>query len=166
VERLDSDDFDRKSRSKWKSDFITNLGIKDKFWLLFSNKAYVYLLIAAFFRFMGGYSLGYWAKNYFSGVYPDYENEYAVAYFLILVFGGMPSELIGGYIGDKYEPTIPGIKGYLSAAGAFMGAIFIVFTFILEAGFWWKIVFYYFEYLFAEVFFGPSYAQINKLICS
>ena len=38
------------------------------------NKAYVYLLLAAFFRFAGGYSLGFWAKQYFSGVYPEYDN--------------------------------------------------------------------------------------------
>lgn len=74
------------------------------------------------------------------------------------MFGGIPSEMIGGYIADKYEPKIPGIKGYLSAAGAFLGAICIVFTFMIKLGFWWQMFFYYFEYLFAEVFFGPSYA--------
>jgi hypothetical protein len=63
----------------------------------------VYLLCAAFFRFAGGYSLGYFAKSYFQGVYPDYEVQFATGYFIILVFGAMPSELIGGYICDKYE---------------------------------------------------------------
>lgn len=158
VERVDASEVEFKSKFKWRSEFHVELGIKEKFWLLVSNKAYMYLLAAAFFRFMGGYSLGYWAKNYFSGVYPDYENEFATAYFFILVLGGIPSELIGGYIGDKYEPTIPGIKGYLSAAGAFFASFFIVFTFILQTSFWWKMAFYYLEYLFAEVFFGPSYA--------
>lgn len=122
------------------------------------NKTYFYLLLAAFFRFMGGYALGVWGKNYFSIAYPDNENDYAIAYFLILIFGSVPSELIGGYIADKYEPTFPRIKGYLSAGGAAIGSIFIVFTFIVEMGFWPQIIAYYFEYLFAEVFFGPSYA--------
>ena len=123
-------------------------------------------MCASFFRFAGGYSLGYWAKSYFSGVYPDKEDAYAEFYFLILLFGGMPSELIGGYICDKYEPAIPGIKGYVSAGGAFLGAICIVFTFMIKSNFEIQMVMYYFEYLFAECFFGPSYAQINKLISS
>jgi MFS family permease len=74
--------------------------------------------------------------------------------------------MIGGWICDKYEPKYPGIKGYVSAGGAFMGAIFIILTFYIKTSFALSMVFYYFEYLFAEVFFGPSYAQINKLISS
>ena len=70
----------------------------------------------------------------------------------------MPSELLGGYICDKYEADIPQIKGWLSALGAFLAAICIVFTFFIKTGFWWQMLAYYFEYLFAEVFFGPSYA--------
>ena len=105
--------------------------MSQKFKILFSNKAYVYLLCAAFFRFMGGYALGYWGKSYFSMVYPEYDDTYAIAYFMILIFGSVPSELMGGYIGDKYENDYPYVKGYLSAAGAFLGSIFIVLTFIV-----------------------------------
>lgn len=123
-----------------------------------ANKAYVYLLVAAFFRFAGGYSLGYWSKDYFSNAYPEQNDAYTTYYFLILLFGSVPSELIGGYLCDKYEPKHPYIKGYLSASGAFLGAICIVFTFIIESSFRIQMVAFYFEYLFAEVFFGPSYA--------
>ena len=126
--------------------------------ILLSNKAYVYLLIASFFRFSGGYALGIWTKSYFSKVYPDMQDEFAVAYFLILIFGSVPSELIGGYIGDTYEQDYPRVKGYLSATGAFIGSIFIVLTFLIKSSFWLQIIAYYFEYLFAEVFFGPTYA--------
>ena len=83
-----------------------------------------------------------------------------------MIFGGIPSELLGGYVCDKYEARIPQIKGYVSATGAGIGAIFIVLTFYLKTNFYLQMVFYYFEYLFAECFFGPSYAQINKLISS
>ena len=128
------------------------------------NKTYIFLLLASFFRFMGGYTLGFWAKDYFSKTYPENNNEFAIAYFLILIFGSVPSELIGGYICDKYEPAYPKIKGYISAGGAALGSIFIVFTFLIESTFWLQITTYYFEYLTAEVFFGPSYAQINKVV--
>lgn len=107
---------------------------------------------------MGGYSLGYWAKNFFQGVYPEYGNQFSIAYFLILIFGGIPSELLGGYICDKYEIVYPRVKGHLSALGAALGAIFIILTFMIRTNFWLSIMFYYFEYLTAEVFFGPSFA--------
>lgn len=85
---------------------------------------------------------------------------------MILLFGGIPSEMMGGYICDKYEPRDAGIKGKLSAFGALFGAIFTILTFYIKTNFFVQMVAYYFEYLFAEVFFGPSYAQINKLISS
>ena len=132
----DTGDELQQKRFKWKSQFIIELSFCDKLKIILSNKAFFWLLCASFFRFAGGYSLGFWAKSYFSGVYPDHENDYALAYFAILVFGGMPSELLGGYICDKYEPAVPGIKGYVSAAGAFLGAICIVFTFLIKTNFW------------------------------
>ena len=85
---------------------------------------------------------------------------------MILLFGAIPSELIGGYVCDKYESNDAGIKGKLSAAGAFVGAIFAILTFSYKSNFFLSMVYYYFVYLFAEVFFGPAYAQINKLISS
>ena len=103
----------------------------------------MYLLAAAFFRFMGGYSLGYWAKAFFSGVYPDYDNEFALAYFAILLFGGIPSELIGGWICDKYEKEYPKVKGHVSALGAGVGSLFIVLTFMVKwNNFWLTILFF------------------------
>lgn len=62
------------SPNRWKSEFIIKLTLTDKMRLITKNKAFMYLLCAAFFRFAGGYSLGYWAKSYFSNVYPDYLN--------------------------------------------------------------------------------------------
>ena len=126
--------------------------------ILFRNKAFMYLLAAAFFRFMGGYSLGYWGKSYFSAKYPEHADDFSVAYFFILAFGSVPSELIGGYIGDAWEEKYAKIKGHLSATGAALGSIFIWFTFIQPSSFWVQIVMYYFEYLTAECFFGHSYA--------
>ena len=123
-------------------------------------------MIAAFFRFAGGYSLAFWGRKYFATVYPEHADQFSIAYFLILIFGSTPSELIGGYLTDKYELRYPMIKGHLSAAGAAIGSIFIVFSILIKSNFWLQIIAYYFEFLFAEVFFGPCYAQINMIIQS
>jgi hypothetical protein len=63
----------------------------------------MFLLAATFFRFAGGYMLGFWARKYFSETYPDNVTQFAYSYFLILAFGSVPSELIGGFLTDKYE---------------------------------------------------------------
>ena len=34
------------------------------------NKCFIYLLIASAFRFMGGYSIGFWDETFFKNVYP------------------------------------------------------------------------------------------------
>lgn len=122
------------------------------------------LLAATFFRFAGGYMLGFWARKYFSEMYPDSVNKFALSYFLILTFGSVPSELIGGFLTDRYEESYPRIKGHLSAGGALIASIFVYLTFIIQTTFTIQMVFYYFVYLFGEVFFGPSYAQINMLV--
>jgi MFS family permease len=152
--------------SSTKSRKNDQMDTKDKLKLLWSNKAYRLLVAAGFFRFMGGYSIGYWNKNYFQNVYPEYELQFVLIFNVILFAGGVPSELIGGYLCDMYESSYPSFKGKLSAAGAFLGAIFATFTFAVKTNFHVQVVCFYFEYLFAEVFFGPSYAQINKMIPS
>lgn len=58
------------------------------------------------------------------------------------------------------------VKGHLSAGGAAIGAIFIVFSILLKTTFWIQIICFYFAFLFGEVFFGPSYAQINMVVQS
>lgn len=59
---------------KWKTNYFVELTPLQKLRLLATNKAYMLLLCAALFRFAGGYSLGFWAKQYFSGVYPDFDD--------------------------------------------------------------------------------------------
>ena len=134
--------------------------------MLFSNKCFVFMMIGTFFRFMGGYCLGFWGANFYNGNFPEYQTHYSIGNFIVTCFGGMPSSFIGGYIGDKYEKRFPYIKGYVAAFGALFSCVFIVICFILQINFWVSIVSYYFAYLTAEVWFGPFYAMINKIFPS
>lgn len=154
------------SGRRWRKKYKLKLTFKEKMLVLMRNTAFMFLLAATFFRFAGGYMLGFWARKYFSLIYPDSVNAYALSYFLILVFGSVPSELIGGIITDRCEESYPRIKGHLSAGGAFIASIFVYLTFQVKTTFAIQMVFYYFVYLFGEVFFGPSYAQINMLVQS
>lgn len=121
------------------------------------------MLIGTFFRFLGGYCIGFWGTNFFKLTYPSYEYEYAIGNFLVKLGGGMPATFIGGYVGDVLESKFLPIKGYVGAFGALFSCIFIVVIYILQKSFWVSIVSLYFAYITAEVWFGPFYAMINKL---
>lgn len=49
----------------------TDLSIITKIKILFSNKCFVLLILATFFRFMAGYSLGFFCATFYEKKYPD-----------------------------------------------------------------------------------------------
>jgi len=88
------------------------------------------MMIGTFFRFIGGYVIGFWGENFFTSVFPAYQTEYSIGNFIVTCFGGMPSSFIGGWIGDRYEKRFNPIKGYVAAFGALISCIFVVLCFI------------------------------------
>jgi len=96
---------------------------------LFTNKCYVFLLCASFFRFWGGYSLGFLGSKYFNNVYPDYTTQYAWQNAVVVIVGGLGASIFGGYLADRYEYTHPKIKGYVGGIGALISIPFICITF-------------------------------------
>ena len=75
--------------------------------LLSKNKCFVYLTIASFFRFWGGYSLGFLSATFFIHRYPDNNTQYAYMASVIVIGGGLPSSFTGGYLADKFEDRFP-----------------------------------------------------------
>lgn len=132
--------------------------LKKKLVLLFKNKCFVYLIIASFFRFFGGYSLGFLSATFFDHRYPENTTQFAYMNTVIIVGGGLPSSFLGGYLSDKLENRIPNIKGLIAGLGALVAVPFITITFIVQPGFWTAIVSYYFGYFFAEMWYGPAHA--------
>ena len=63
----------------------------DKMKTLFSDRCFVYLVFASAFRFMGGYSLGFYSGGFFTQRYPDYVNAYALAGTFVIIGGGLPA---------------------------------------------------------------------------
>jgi hypothetical protein len=50
---------------------------------------------------------------------------------VIVIGGGLPASMLGGYIADKFEGRYPQIKGLISGLGALAATPFIVFTYII-----------------------------------
>lgn len=89
----------------------------------------MYLLVASFFRFWGGYSLGFLWGPFFENRYPDYTTQYGYMGFIIPICAGLPASIIGGYISDKYEKRYTNIKGIIAGGGALAATPFIVIAY-------------------------------------
>lgn len=125
---------------------------------MFKNKCYLYLSIASFFRFFGGYSLGFISATFYETRYPDNVSDYAYMNSVIVIGGGLPACMIGGWMSDNLEKRFPTIKGQISGVGALAAIPFIIFTYWVQPGFWWAIWSYWLAYFTAEMWYGPSHA--------
>ena len=117
-------------------------------------------------RFFGGYSLGFLSASFFETRYPEYTNEFAYMNAIVVIGGGLPASMLGGYLSDKYEDRYGSVKGLIAGLGALTAVPFIVIAYTVQPGFWGSIISYYFAYFIAEMWYGPSHAQINNMFPS
>ena len=89
----------------------------------------MYLMVASFFRFWGGYSLGFLWGPFFESRYPDYTTQYGIMGFIIPTCAGLPASIVGGYISDKFEKKYTNIKGIIAGGGALAATPFIVIAY-------------------------------------
>ena len=134
--------------------------------ILFSNSCFLYLVAAGFCRFFGGYSLGFLSGPFFEKRYPDYTTQFAYMNAVVVVGGGLPAVMLGGWLSDKFEDRFGSIKGLIAGVGALVSAPFIVIAYGFQPGFWYSILSYYVAYFTAEMWYGPSHAQINNMFPS
>lgn len=97
--------------------------------ILFSNSCFVYLVLAGALRFFGGYSLGFLSGGFFEDRYPDYTKEFSIMNAVIVIGGGLPASMIGGWMSDAWEERYPNIKGLISGVGALVSAPFIAIAY-------------------------------------
>lgn len=145
---------------------VAGLKFIDKVKILGSNWCFITLSMAGFFRFFGGYSLGFLSAEFFENRYPDYTSQYAVMGSVVVIGGGLPASMLGGWISDRYESRIGSIKGIIAGGGALLAIPFILIAYAWQPSFWGSIIAYYFAYFIAEMWYGPSHAQINNMFPS
>lgn len=133
---------------------------------IFSNKCFCYLCAAGAFRFAGGYSLGFLTAVFFENRYPYDLTAYSFMGAFVVIGGGLPASMLGGFLGDKLEKKIGGIKSYISGVGALCALPFILITYALQPPFWYAISSYYIAYFIGEMWYGPAHAMINNMFPS
>lgn len=142
------------------------ISLKAKVLILYRNPCFFYLTIASFFRFFGGYTLGFLSATFFIHRYPENTIQYAYMSSVIVIGGGLPASFLGGYLSDTLEHRIPNIKGEIAGYGALLACPFIIITFIVQPPFWYSVGSYYIAFFLAEMWYGPAHAQINNLFPS
>ena len=68
--------------------------------------------------------------TFFNAVFPTKINAYSISNTVIVVGGGLPASMIGGYLSDKWEHRYGGIKGMTAGLGALAATPFIFITYI------------------------------------
>ena len=126
--------------------------------ILWNNKCFLYLVAAGFCRFFGGYSLGFLSGPFFEKRFPDYTNQFAYMNTVVVVGGGLPASMLGGWMSDKFEHKYGSMKGLIAGVGALVSAPFIFISYTIQPGFWGSILSYYVAYFTAEMWYGPSHA--------
>lgn len=84
----------------------------------------------------------------------------------VVIGGGLPASLIGGYAGDKLEAKYGGIKSFIAGGGSLLAIPFILITYLWQPPFWYAIFSYYIAYFIGEMWYGPAHAQINNMFPS
>lgn len=136
--------------------------------MIFIDKTYILILIASIFKTIGGATIGYFGVFFFTQVYADYDKEYSILSLLIALGGGIPSSIIGGYLGDYFESEKGGkklyMKGLIPAIGTLISCIFIPTCYIIKINFWVSLISLYLIALSGEVSPANSLSMINKTI--
>lgn len=117
-------------------------------------------------RFFGGYSLGFLSAKFFEDRYPEYTSQFSIMNAVIVIGGGLPASILGGWLSDRYEAKYGAIKGLISGVGALAAIPFIAIAYGWQPGFWWSSIAYYVGYFLAEMWYGPAHAQINNMFPS
>ena len=114
--------------------FEVDLTVKS-FWgrvgILCNNSCFLYLLAGGFCRFFGGYSLGFLSGGFFEDRFPDYTNQFSVMNAVVVVGGGLPASMLGGWMSDKLEGKVGSMKGLISGVGALVSAPFIFISYTI-----------------------------------
>jgi len=127
------------------------------------NCTFLVILIASSLRFLGGYSIGFWAPKFFTGKFPEYKSEYSFANMLICAVLGMSAAYFGGYIGDKYESRFPMTKALLDCFCSIAAFPFILFSYSLSTKFYVSISLYACSYFFSEMWYGSCVSMLLTL---
>ena len=118
------------------------------------------LWISSAFRFMGGYALGSWVQVFYRRVFGLSPTTIALCLAVIVPVGGLTASYTGGVVADIWKKRLAsGSVWVMSICSVFAVPFLVGMMFANTAPV--SFAFLFGEYLFAEMWIGPSVAVIQ-----
>lgn len=133
------------------------------FLALIRNRCTLWILLGGCCRFWQGYTLAYFAIKYFNGTF-DQPKLFGTVNAVALLFGGFTSNIIGGYISDKYDNVNYRTKSYVGMWMSLLGAPITAACFLTEFSFAFSMTMLFCCYLVCEGWMAPNMSMIQTVI--
>ena len=115
-------------------------------------------MLGGMFRFWQGYTISYYAISFFA---PYLEPvQYGVWNAICVACGGFSSNMIGGYISDKFEKQNYRTKSWVASIMSINAVFISLILFLLPGSFSFSIAMLFMDYLLCEGWLSPVYAMI------
>ena len=118
--------------------------------------------ISSSLRFMGGYALGSWIQVFYRRVFGLSSTQISLWLAIIVPVGGLTASYAGGTISDWWKKRRPSASAWVLALCS-IAAIPFLLAMLFASNFRVSFLFLLGEYLFAEMWIGPSVAIIQDI---
>ena len=123
----------------------------------------LWILIGGCCRFWQGYTLSYFSIKYFNGTFDDPKLFGTINAIAVLV-GGFTSNIVGGYISDKYDNVNYRTKSYVGMWMSLLGAPVSAVCFLTSFSFWFSMTMLFLVYIVCEGWMAPNMSMIQTMI--
>ena len=125
---------------------------------LFVNKTSFWVTMGAAIRFWQEQTMAYFNIDYFNGFNKD--SAYSLYSALALVFCGAASNVIAGYLSDKFELRNYRTKSYLGTGMCLIAVPLCILMYLVEGSFAFSMTMFFFEQLLTEGWMPPTIAMV------
>ena len=116
--------------------------------------------ISSALRFMGGYGLGSWVQVFYRRVFGLSPTQISLWLAVIIPVGGLTASYAGGGISDWWKKRLASASAWVLSLCSFAAIPFLL-AMLFAHGFRVSFLFLFGEYLFAEMWIGPSVAIVQ-----
>lgn len=129
---------------------------------LIKNKCTLWILIGGCLRFWQGMSLSYFCPRFFN-LYGK-ENLYATMAAVSVLVGGFSSNMIAGFISDKYDNRWYKTKPTIAVVMSLIAVPIFMLCYLFTFNFYFSMCWYFLEFLLCEGWMSPNIAMIMTVI--
>lgn len=108
--------------------------------------------------------VGFGAK-FFNSVYPDDQALFSILNAASVLVGGVFSNVLAGYLADKYEPVNLRTKSYISCVSSFLSVPCLLGAFLVNNSFSTSMFALFMQFALAEGWSSPAISMMQRSVC-